>query len=310
MVLVLLVLGVRGCLDARKVRSLKDYNRDASSIIAETQQTSDTFFSLLTDHSSLTDTEFTNEVKSARSAVDGYLTRIQNLSTPGDMNKAENGLELVYQLRASAMTVIADQLPTALGNAGAEKATKEITNQMQVLFSSDIVYSTVVKPEIERVLTDAGITDVAVPDSTFVPDGTKWLSESTVSSALGGTGASNTASTPGTHGTGLTGVAINGTDLSADAPTTVPASTSAEVVVSVTNQGANDESAITVSVTVDGGTAEEGTIDTLAAGETGTATISLASVPKGNATIDVSVAAVPGEQITENNKGSYDVTFQ
>ena len=39
-------------------------------------------------------------------------------------------------------------------------------------------------------------------------------------------------------------------------------------------------------------------------------TIPLTSPPSGDVTIDVSVAPVPGEEVTDNNEASYSVTFE
>ena len=44
LVLILLVLGVKGCLDARKNRALSDYARDVTQIVEETDQTSKALF--------------------------------------------------------------------------------------------------------------------------------------------------------------------------------------------------------------------------------------------------------------------------
>ena len=56
---------------------------------------------------------------------------------------------------------------------------------MGVLAASDVVYASVARPEIDGVLADNGIEGDDVPKSEFVPEGTKWLDESEVSSALG-----------------------------------------------------------------------------------------------------------------------------
>jgi len=48
-VLILLVLGVKGCLDARARGALSDYPRNVEQIVNETDQTSKDFFSKLED---------------------------------------------------------------------------------------------------------------------------------------------------------------------------------------------------------------------------------------------------------------------
>jgi subtilase family serine protease len=72
----------------------------------------------------------------------------------------------------------------------------------------------------------------------------------------------------------------------------------------VQNQGESTESGVTVAVTVEGKTTK-GEIDEIPVGETGTATILLTPAPEGEATMEVVVEAVAGEQITENNEATY-----
>ena len=185
LLLILIVLGVKGCLDARKNRALGDYARNVTQIVEETDRTSKAFFDKLSDPSGLSVTEFINQVSADRSAMDNYASRVDGLSAPGDMSHAQNALELVYELRASAMNEIAEEMSTALGDVGAEKATKAIAAQMRNLSGSDVLYASVVRPEIDGVLAANGIEGDDVPKSVFLPDGTRWLDEAEVSAALG-----------------------------------------------------------------------------------------------------------------------------
>ena len=92
--LILIVLGIKGCLDARANRELSDYARNVTQIVEETQQTSKSFFELLEDPGSSSVTDFVEQVNADRSAVDAYATRIDDLSAPGDMSRAQSNLEL------------------------------------------------------------------------------------------------------------------------------------------------------------------------------------------------------------------------
>jgi hypothetical protein len=308
-VLILIVLGVKGCLDARAERALSDYGRNVSQILKETEQTSTSFFKSLEDPGSLTVTELTQQVKADSSAMKTQASRIDGLSAPGDMGSAQKSLELVYELRSSAMTTIANKIGTALGAAGAAKATAAITKQMQTLFSSDVVYEQVTRPEINGVFANKGIDGSDVPKSTFVPDGTKWLEEASVTGALGAISGGTGTTTEGIHGLGLYGTSVNGTELVEGGEAIVSAEESFEVEVQVQNQGESTENGITVEVSVSGGTTTSGTIESIEAGEIGTATIPLTPVPTGSVTLEVSVAAVPGEEVTTNNEATYTVTI-
>jgi len=309
LILILIVLGVRGCLNARKHRALSDYARNVTQIVDETQQTSKSFFDKLSNPGKLSVTEFVAEVNADRSAMDNYLARVEALDTPGDMGNAQGTLELVYELRDAAMTKIADKMSTALGDAGSKKATEAIARQMRVLLASDVLYSTVTRPEIDGVLADNGIEGDDVPKSEFLPEETKWLDESTVSSALGAVSGSTAGATPGVHGLGLISTSVNGTELSAEGPAAVAVEGTPEVEVQVQNQGESTENGVTVSVTVDGNTVQQD-ISSIGAGETASVTIPLTPAPKGEATLEVEAEPVPGEQVSENNEATYTVQFE
>jgi len=306
-----LVLGVKGCLDARKNRALSDYARNVTQIVEETDQTSKTFFDKLDDPGSLSVTEFINQVSADRSAMDNYASRIDGLDTPGDMSHAQNALELVYELRSSAMNEIAEKMSTALGDVGSEQATKSIAVQMRKLLGSDALYAAVARPEINGVLAANGIGGSDVPKSIFLADETRWLDESEVSAALGAvSGSSSGAATAGVHGLGLVGTNINGTELSAEVTTSVGSEGTPEVEVEVANQGESTENGINVSVSVSDGTTLSGTIDSIGAGESSTVLIPLTPAPSGEVTLEVEVDTVPGEQVSENNEASYTVAFE
>lgn len=306
--LILIVLGIKGCLDARANQALSDYARNVTQIVEETEQTSKDFFKKLEDPGSASVTEFVNSVNADRSAIDSYRSRVEGLGAPGDMSRPQKNLELTYELRASAMDEIAEKMPTALGNAGAQKAMGAIAKQMQKLLASDIVYEQVVRPEIDHVLAANGISDSDVPKSTVLPD-EKWLEESTVSGALGALGGGGSSNVSGVHGLGLIGVSVNGTELVEGGAATVSGEEGVEVEVTVQNQGESTENGVTVAVTAEGNTLT-GEIAELAAGEEGTATIPLTPAPKGEVTLEVEAEPVPGEQVTENNEATYTLLVE
>ena len=309
-VLILIVLGVKGCLDARARSALSDYARNVEQIISETNQTSKDFFGKLEDPGNLSVTEFTSEINADRSAMVNYAARVEGLSAPGEMGSAQKSLELVYILRSSAMEVIANKMPTALGEAGAPKATAAIARQMQKLLAADVIYESVTRPEIDGTLADNGIEGDDVPKSTFLPDGTKWLDEAEVKAALGKVnGSSGGTAGPGVHGLGLLGVRIGETELIAEAPNSVVTEGTPEVEVEVQNQGESTENGVTVVVIANGKeTTQE--IAAIEAGATETAVVPLTPAPEGETTLEVEVEPVPGEQFAENNQATYTVNFE
>jgi CARDB len=310
LILILIVLGVKGCLNARKHRALSDYARNVTQIVEETEGTSKSFFGKLSNGGELSVTEFVDQVNADRSAMDNYESRIDGLDTPGDMDHAQTALETSYDLRAGAMREIADNVNTALGDVGSEKAIATITDQMEKLLASDVVYQEIARHEINRVLEDNGIEGDDVPKSVFLAEGTKWLEEDAVSTALSSVSGASGATTPGVHGLGLLGTSINGTPLVADSTTAVSTEEMAEVEVEVQNQGESAENGITASVSVSGSGTLDAPIDSIEPGESQTVTITLVPDPTGQKTLEVEVQPVPGEQVTSNNEATYTVEFE
>jgi hypothetical protein len=311
LVVILLVVAARGCLDARKNRSLEDYSSNVTQIVDETNALSESFFGLLEDPGELSVTEFTSEIESDRGAMEGFLSRVEKLSTPGDMESAQQTLKLVYQLRAKAMESIATQMPTALAEEGRESAIKQISSDIGVLAGSDVLYNEITRTSIDEAIAKNGANSPEVPLSTFVPDAVFWGDTENLDSALSAIGGGpRPAADGGVHGTGLAAVSIGGVTLDPSVSTVIPTGTEPTVDVEVQNQGESDEVDVAVSVSVDGGAGLEQSIPSLAIGETGTASILLTPAPTGEVTLDITVAPVPGEQVLDNNEATYTVSFE
>jgi outer membrane lipoprotein-sorting protein len=309
---ILIVLGVKGCLDARARSALSDYSSNVEQIVNETQQTSKAFFGKLEDPGNLSVKDFVTEVGAESSAMANYASRIDGLSAPGDMGSAQKALELSYELRQNGMETIAKKVPTALGAAGAPKAIASIAKQMQTLLASDVIYENVARPEINGVLADNSIEGKDVPKSSFLPD-TKWLEESEIEAALGAVSGSEGAgaTTSGIHGLGLIGTSVNGSELSSETTTSVAVEETPEVEVTVQNQGESTENSVTVKVIANG---KETTADSnpIEAGAEETVVIPLtpAPTPGVETTLEVEAEPVPGEKVTTNNEATYSVIFE
>ena len=327
-ILSLIVIAFRGCLDARKDRSYQNYVSDLSSITAQNEQLSTGFFNRLdpssSDQAAATgDIGFEGEVNGDKGTSQELLDRAEGLDAPDDIKGAQEQVVLSFELRHDALEGIAAQLSgLSAGGKEADKAGKAIYTQMKVLSASDILYARA-QDQIEQALIDNDVVvDEGVPDSQFLPDDPNYLDPAVTAGALGGvsTGSSSTASDTAckndgeTHGLGLvdgsTLLQPSGTAL-VNGGTVTAVSGDNEIEVAVQNQGTADESNINVDVTSDSGINESGTIDEIAAGETQTVKIPLQPEPKAgdSATIDVEVATVGCEQVADNNKASYTVTF-
>jgi hypothetical protein len=310
LLLILIVLGVRGCLNAREERALENYGRDLEALASESQQLSEGFFERLDDPGNLSELNFEAEVKADRGAAEGLVSRAESLDPPGELTGAQADVVLAFELRRDGLAQISEEIGTALTPEG-EDARDAIAQDMQYFVASDVLYRRA-QGQIEQVFEEEGIA-VEVPDSEFSSeDNLEYLDSSVLSEALSVITGEEEAAGGGVHGLGLVPPALIGdTELVEGTPVTVTGDAE-EVELSVQNQGDSEESEIPVTVEIDGTESGEATIDTIDAGETQTVTIPLDPAPEAGdtATLDVFVEPVPGEQVSDNNEASYEVTFE
>jgi hypothetical protein len=312
--LILIVLGIRGCLNAREERSYENYVSDLTAITTQTNQLSRDFFGRLSDPGDLSPLSFEAQIAADRGTAEGLDTRVHDLDTPGDLDDAQNQLNLAYDLRRDALTGISNQMKAALGDPGPERtdAVDAISNYMQYFLASDVLYR-LAQGEIDSVLGDQGIDEQA-PDSVFMTD-KRWLDPLEVSTALAKVSAGKAAS--GDHGLALLQTTVKPGNVTLDPNTaaTISGGGRPGVDVQVQNQGSVNESNVAVSIQLTGGTqtiSGEGTISRLVAGSIQTASIPIRPAPERDTqlTLEVTVQPVPGEQITNNNRSTYTLTFK
>ena len=79
--LILLVVGFRGCLEARSDRGLRDYSQSISTIMQESQGRGEEFFTVLQDDT-ISEQDLENRISGIRSASSGLLERAEKHDTP------------------------------------------------------------------------------------------------------------------------------------------------------------------------------------------------------------------------------------
>ncbi|HEX2233608.1 MAG TPA: hypothetical protein VHG69_09610 [Thermoleophilaceae bacterium] len=317
--LILLVLGVRGCLDARKERALKDYVRDVDALARESNQQGEALFGLLSGGGGESqEVDVTNALNGFRVQSAQLVDRARSLDHPGEVDGAHDYLIETLQFRSEGMARIGDNLPTALGDQDQRQGTERVTAQMQGLLASDVIYFQRFLPGLLSALEAEDIErEVRVPrddDIGFVPD-IEWLDPAFVADRVSGvrTGEDSEAA-PGLHGNGLGTVTLGGQALTPGASTTVTLSDELAFEIQVANQGDNTETDVNVRVTVgegDDAIELDEPLDTIAAGETKTVTVALEEQPPTGQTvpIEIEVEPVAGEEMTDNNVGSFSAIF-
>jgi hypothetical protein len=317
LILILMVIAVRGCLNTQKENALKDYNTEVASIAqASDRQVSGPFFELIRSPGNEEPQDLQTNISQFRVEADKQLDTARDLDVPDDMQPAQRSLLIALEFRRDGLDEIAKNIRTALGDQGeaATAAIRRIAGAMRYFDASDVVYTARVQTLIKKALDDAEIGGQTIAPSQFLPD-IAWISETTVADRLNQQLSEGSRRrrepAPGLHGTGLVdgGVTVGDTALQAGAANRIPASTKT-ITVKFQNQGENDETDVKVNVSIRGGgktVRGSDTVETIARGQTATADVRLnGNLTAGSTvTINVEVAKVPGEEKTDNNKAEY-----
>jgi hypothetical protein len=313
--LIVIVLVINGCLKSQKQQSLKDYNRQVSSIGQEMQgQVSGPLFTALTNAAGKQALNVEVQVNQLRDQAQTITERARKLSVPGEMVGAQRALLMGLGLTVEGLTKIASQLPSALGGQ-AKQASTNIAGAMETFLANDILYSQRVVPLIQETLNGNGIHGLATSPSRFLPN-LGWLEPNTVQSRLTGQGSSGSQNgvAPGTHGSALVSVAV-GTNTLEGEPTInhITGGGSPTFTVTVENTGSNAESNVKVDITVTAGGKQYKASHVINSTQPGTKVnveIPVAGIPLGVASkIEAFVEPVPGETNSENNKGTFLAIF-
>ena len=317
LVLILLILLARGCLNARKEQAFKDYVRDVGALVQESDQESDLLFKLLSAGEG-SDVDVENQLNAFAGESAKLVDRARETEHPDELASAQRFLVESLEFRRDGIVGIARALPNAIARQQERRqGTEAIAEQMQKFLTSDRIYFDRVIPNLQASLKEEGLGDQP-PESEFLPN-VDWLQPETVADRVGklgggGGGAGDEAAAPGLHGNGIASVTLGGQALNPGAAASVRVTDDLKLVVQVANQGENTETDVKVNATIGkGGEAIKLTkvLGSIAAGETKPVEMPVAARPPTgqNVPITVEVDAVPGEKKTDNNKGTYSAIF-
>jgi hypothetical protein len=315
LILILILLGIRGCLNARKERGFENYVSDLRSIVDESNQLSADFFGRLEEPpKSLDELGIKAEIATDRGTAEGLLQRVQGLDTPDELAGAQDDLEKTFTLRRDGLAGIADEISTALGSEGRKDAIDAIVGDMKAFLASDVLFSRA-QTDINQKLVAENIGE-QVPVSQFLPEPvSRWLDFLTLTTTLTTFGA-DAGTCQGTHGVELLGATIDKTTLISGSLNNVKLGDNPpELTAQVQNGGDTQEKEVVVSYTLSGGGTSlqgEGTIGSIDAQGNSEATILFDAQPDTGIpmTLEVEVLPVPCEGLFDNNVATYTVTFE
>jgi hypothetical protein len=322
-VLLALVFLVQSCRNTARENALKDYNRQLSTIAAESsRQVSAPFFELLTGGAGVSPQELETQISGYRVQAEQQYEQARQLDVPGDMRGAQESALIALEWRRNGLERIAQEIRPALGDESeqADAAIEQIAGQMQTFLASDVAWDTRVIPFINNAFNESEIGGQEISRSQFLTD-LDWLEPETIATVLdqqltsGGGGGGGEPTGPGLHGSGLDSTNYGDVTLQPGVSNQLTFEPSTGFTVNFTNQGENDEFDIKVTLRIQA----EGedpittstTIPKVATGQSATAELPLEDTPPLDTAvvIRVSVARVPGEEKVDNNRSEYPALF-
>jgi len=317
-VLILLVVGIRGCQVSARNSSLKDYANNVSSLIQQSNQTGTQLFGQLSGGGGRANaTALQNQINQTSVSADSELSHGKGLDVPDEMRPAHQNFLLTLQMRRDGIADTAAHIQQALGTSTNQDAINAIAVDMARFYASDVVYKGYTTTRIVAALHAAGIAvgggnGVQIEPGQFLPD-IQWLTPAFIAGKLGAQSSTPSGKpAPGLHGHSLDSVSAGGTTLQSGSTNTIPRSPAPSFTLNLTNSGQNTERNVVCKVTISGASVSgQTTIPQTTAGQSTSCTVQLSSAPPaGSYTVTATVEPVPGEKNTANNTLSFPVTFQ
>jgi hypothetical protein len=318
LVVVLLIFWISSCQGASKKNSYKRYMEKVAVVAKDSEQIGRELNDALTTPG-IKFAELNTKLSGLAQQEQQDVAAVRAMSPPGTLRlQHQHGIEAL-EFRVSGLRGLADAFTQA------SRSPKNVTGnalllagQAARLVSGDVVWDDLFKdPAIEE-LRRQGITGVAVPDSTFVPnpDYASTRFWEAILQRLQGSATTGGTSGGGLHGTGLVAVkALPGNqELSADTENTVTATTDLGFAVTLEDTGDSQEVQVKVTLTIQqtpSPIVQTKTIDLINPGEQRTVTFhNLGQVQFATrTTVKVDIQPVPEEKNTANNSAQYPVIF-
>jgi hypothetical protein len=318
---VLLVVLARGCSSSSKHGKYASYITNVRGIASRSAGIGRQLNTTLAA-TGVKESELEAKIKGYAAQEQQEVAQARNLSPPGPLRVEHDHLIEILQLRASALSRLADAFRQTATARNATTSGRLIADQARLLVASDVNWDFYFKEPTQRELERQGIRDIGgVPDSNIFPNPDLASTQAMMlvwqrvhGAATGGNSVS------GKHGSALGTVKAlpDGKTLVAGASASdnqVTASTDLAFQVTVEDSGDFQEFNVGVTLTIQKSPKPiilRKSIPVINAGETKTVTFTnidingLFGLPT---TIKVDIQPVPGETTTTNNSAEYKVIF-
>jgi hypothetical protein len=253
-----------------------------------------------------------------------YYDQALRLVPPAPLQAAHQEVLTTLQLRAIGLAGLANTIAESGGTKLADQVAPQLAKQAQALSASDLVWAQLFKLPATDTLKRLGITNVIAPASQIVTN-PELITAHSFGEVYGGlsssSGSTSGGAVSGNHGSQLVGTTAvssgQSKTLSPSSPTTVDVSADLAFKVTFQNIGDFPERDIVVTLTVNVFSKQvatkKQTVTSMASKETKTLSFTNLQLPPSafgaNATVNVVVGKVPGEDLLTNNRASYPVFF-
>jgi hypothetical protein len=317
---VLLVVLARGCASNSKHARYSNYinavRRVADGSTSVGKQLNSTLAATGTKESQLE-----AKLKGLAAQEQQLVAQGRAIDPPGPLRVEHDHLIEVLQLRASALTRLADAFRQTATAKDAPTAGRLIADQARLLVASDVNWDVYFKEPTQAELERQNVRDIGgVPDSTVFPNPDLASTQAMMVVWQRVHGAATGGTVSGKHGSALVSVKAlpDGKTLTAGASATqnqITASTDLAFQVAVQDSGDFQEFNVGVTLTIQKSPKPivlRKKIPVINAGETKTVTFTnidingLFGLPT---TVKVDIQPVPGETKTDNNSAEYRVIF-
>ncbi len=146
-IVVICALLIHGCQSNRATAGLKDYSASVNQVIGQSNQLGVSVFSTLQSGASSGDTStLGTKLASDLQTAQGQLSRLNSLSVPSQMRKAQSNLQITLRMRADGISRIASNIEQAYQTQTAAAAVQQITVATSNLYASDVFYKNYAGP--------------------------------------------------------------------------------------------------------------------------------------------------------------------
>jgi len=310
----------RSCQHNRKVDSYRGYYTGVAAAIDDSAALGKRVSAIMEDPARLSRKELIAELDQLAAQQEEISVRAGRLEPPGTLDDPQSVFATGMKVRASGFELLRTAMVGALGDK--KVGVKDITALDGYFSGPDAYYQELAYLPARETLADEGVSDVAVPTSTYF---LTWraLDPATVTLALESVGKSSKLT--GIHGVALIDVTAQGSSgdlkLVRGRTNNVPASPDLSFVVQVQNQGSVNEKNVPVTATLvlpGGGDTntirQEASIAVIEAGKTKDVTITGFNIPtealSKKVKLTVEAGPVQGERVETNNSATYTLLLQ